>query len=125
MIEVNGMAHVILTVSHVGQGARLRRAVTFLGLEEGYDGNTFLYHVGGRIGARHPALRAKNTRVRGSQTGSACIICAFACARARHRQGRGETAFDGRRHRSAPIGGDLRRATTTSSSKIPTASDWR
>ncbi len=48
-IEVNGMAHVILTVS---QWERAREfyaeLLPFLGLTKVYDGNNFLYHVGGR-----------------------------------------------------------------------------
>ena len=49
MIEVNGMAHVILTVSD-WQKSRLFYAelLPFLGLRKVYDGNNFLYHVGGR-----------------------------------------------------------------------------
>jgi len=49
MIEINGMAHVILTVgdwdkAHAFYGGLL----PFLGLKKVYDGNNFLYHVGGR-----------------------------------------------------------------------------
>src|SRR5260370_39616981 len=49
MIEVNGMAHVILTVSQ-WQKARAfyGELLPFLGLTKVYDGNNFLYHVGGR-----------------------------------------------------------------------------
>jgi len=49
MIEVNGMAHVILTV---GQWDKARafyaELLPFLGMTKVYDGNNFLYHVGGR-----------------------------------------------------------------------------
>ena len=49
MIELNGMAHVILTV---GQWDKARafyaELLPFLGMTKVYDGNNFLYHVGGR-----------------------------------------------------------------------------
>jgi catechol 2,3-dioxygenase-like lactoylglutathione lyase family enzyme len=49
MIEVNGMAHVILTVSQWDKAhAFYSELLPFLGLKKVYDGNNFLYHVGGR-----------------------------------------------------------------------------
>ena len=49
MIEVNGMAHVILTVSQWEKArAFYGELLPFLGLTKVYDGNNFLYHVGGR-----------------------------------------------------------------------------
>ena len=49
MIEVNGMAHVILTVSQWEKARAFYGALLpFLGLKKVYDGNNFLYHVGGR-----------------------------------------------------------------------------
>lgn len=49
MIEVNGMAHVILTVSQWEKArAFYAELLPFLGLTKVYDGNNFLYHVGGR-----------------------------------------------------------------------------
>lgn len=49
MIEINGMAHVVLTVSQ-WQKARdfYGQLCPFLGMTKVYDGNNFLYHVGGR-----------------------------------------------------------------------------
>jgi catechol 2,3-dioxygenase-like lactoylglutathione lyase family enzyme len=49
MIEVNGLAHVILTVNQ-WEKARAFYAglLPFLGMQKVYDGNNFLYHVGGR-----------------------------------------------------------------------------
>jgi len=49
MIEINGMAHVILTVSNF-EAARdfYCELLPFLGLVKVYDGNNFVYHVGGR-----------------------------------------------------------------------------
>jgi catechol 2,3-dioxygenase-like lactoylglutathione lyase family enzyme len=49
MIEVNGMAHVILTVSQWEKARNFyAELLPFLGLKKVYDGNNFLYHVGGR-----------------------------------------------------------------------------
>ncbi|MDG2284502.1 MAG: VOC family protein [Alphaproteobacteria bacterium] len=49
MIEVNGMAHVILTVSQWEKAREFyAELLPFLGLAKVYDGNNFLYHVGGR-----------------------------------------------------------------------------
>ncbi len=49
MIDINGMAHVILTVSDF-EAARdfYCELLPFLGLTKVYDGNNFVYHVGGR-----------------------------------------------------------------------------
>ena len=49
MIEVNGMAHIILTVSQWEKArAFYAELLPFLGMAKVYDGNNFLYHVGGR-----------------------------------------------------------------------------
>ena len=49
MIDVNGMAHVILTVSQWDKAhAFYGELLPFLGMTKVYDGNNFLYHVGGR-----------------------------------------------------------------------------
>ena len=49
MIEVNGMAHVILTVSQWDKARNFySELLPFLGMKKVYDGNNFLYHVGGR-----------------------------------------------------------------------------
>ncbi len=48
-IEINGAAHVILTVSNWEKAhAFYSELLPFLGLTKVYDGNNFLYHVGGR-----------------------------------------------------------------------------
>ena len=48
-IEVNGMAHVILTVSQFEKAREFYcELMPFLGLQKVYDGNNFVYHVGGR-----------------------------------------------------------------------------
>ena len=82
MIEVNGMAHVILTVSDWDKShAFYAELLPFLGLKKVFDGNNFLYHVGGRtalgiqrcaeehtgapfvqnrIGLHHLCIRARN-----------------------------------------------------------------
>ena len=49
MIEINGAAHVILTVSQWEKAhAFYSELMPFFGLTKVYDGNNFLYHVGGR-----------------------------------------------------------------------------
>ena len=49
MIEINGLAHVILTVSQWDKArAFYCQLLPFLGLKKVYDGNNFVYHVGGR-----------------------------------------------------------------------------
>jgi catechol 2,3-dioxygenase-like lactoylglutathione lyase family enzyme len=49
MIEVNGMAHVILTVSQWDKARTFYcELLPFLGLKKVYDGNNMIYHVGGR-----------------------------------------------------------------------------
>lgn len=49
MIEINGVAHIILTVSQWEKACDFySRMCTFLGLTKVYEGNNFLYHVGGR-----------------------------------------------------------------------------
>jgi catechol 2,3-dioxygenase-like lactoylglutathione lyase family enzyme len=82
MIEVNGMAHVILTVSQWDKArAFYCGLLPFLGMKKVYDGNNFVYHVGGRtavgiqrvapehegdrfvqnrVGLHHLCLRARN-----------------------------------------------------------------
>jgi catechol 2,3-dioxygenase-like lactoylglutathione lyase family enzyme len=49
MIEVNGMAHVILTVSSFDQALTFYgRLMPFLGLRQVFEGDGFAYWVGGR-----------------------------------------------------------------------------
>ena len=49
MVEVNGMAHVVLTVSEFEKSrAFYCELLPFLGLQKVYDGNNYVYHVGGR-----------------------------------------------------------------------------
>lgn len=48
-IEINGCAHVVLTVSDWEKAhAFYSELCPFLGMTKVYDGNNFLYHVGGR-----------------------------------------------------------------------------
>ena len=49
MIEVNGMAHVILTVSQfVASREFYCELLPYLGMQKVFDGDNFVYHVGGR-----------------------------------------------------------------------------
>lgn len=82
MIEINGAAHVILTVSNWEKAREFyAEFLPFLGMVKVYDGNNFLYHVGGktalgiqrcaeayegerfvqnRVGLHHLCLRARS-----------------------------------------------------------------
>ena len=58
MIHINGMAHVILTVSRFEDSrAFYCELLPFLGMHKVYDGNNFVYHVGGRtaLGIQRPS----------------------------------------------------------------------
>ena len=49
MIQINGNAHTILTVSQFDEAREFyNELLPFLGLTKVYDGNNFVYHVGGR-----------------------------------------------------------------------------
>jgi len=71
MIEVNGVAHLILTVSQWEKAhAFYSELLPFLGMTKVYDGNNFLYHVGGRTaigiqrcGPEHAGERVVPNRV--------------------------------------------------------------
>ena len=84
MIEVNGMAHVILTVSQ-WEKARTFYAelLPFLGMTKVYDGKNFLYHVGGRtaIGIQRCAQEYQSARFVQNRVGLHHL-----CLRARSRE---------------------------------------
>jgi catechol 2,3-dioxygenase-like lactoylglutathione lyase family enzyme len=84
MIEVNGMAHVILTVSQWDKArAFYAELLPFLGMSKVYDGNNFLYHVGGRtaIGIQRCAPEHENERFVANRVGMHHL-----CLRARSRE---------------------------------------
>ena len=84
MIEVNGMAHVILTVSQCDKArAFYGELLPFLGLQKVYDGNNFLYHVGGRtaVGIQRCAAEHEGQRFVANRIG----LHHF-CIRARSRE---------------------------------------
>ena len=65
MPEMNGMAHVILTVSQWEKArAFYSELCPFLGMTKVYDGNNFLYHVGARtaLGIQRPAPEHEGER---------------------------------------------------------------
>ena len=127
MIEVNGMAHVILTVSQWDKArAFYGELLPFLGLTKVYDGNNFLYHVGGRtaVGIQRAAPEHEGQRFVANRIGLHHL-----CLRARSRE---DVDRVGAKLREiAPISTAVRwratgrRATTTSCSRIPTASGWK
>ena len=58
MIQINGVAHVILTASRFDEArAFYCELLPFLGMRKVFDGNDFVYHVGGRtaLGIQRPA----------------------------------------------------------------------
>jgi len=64
-IEINGAAHVILTVGDWDKAHAFYSGLCpFLGMTKVYDGNNFLYHVGGRtaLGIQRPAPEHEGER---------------------------------------------------------------
>ena len=83
MIEVNGMAHVILTVSRFEESREFYcELLPFLGMHKVYDGNNFVYHVGGRtaLGIQRPSPEYANERFEQNRVGLHHL-----CLRARSR----------------------------------------
>ena len=64
MIDINGMAHVILTVSRFDLARQFYGAVLpFMGMSKVFDGEGFVYWVGGRTalaGAAWPKSARRN-----------------------------------------------------------------
>jgi catechol 2,3-dioxygenase-like lactoylglutathione lyase family enzyme len=84
MIEVNGLAHVILTVGDWEKArAFYAELLPFLGMTKVYDGNNFLYHVGGRtaIGIQRCAQEHETARFIQNRVGLHHL-----CLRARSRE---------------------------------------
>ena len=84
MIEVNGMAHVILTVSRFEESRDYYcELLPFLGMHKVYDGNNFVYHVGGRtaLGIQRPAPEYADERFVQNRVGLHHL-----CLRARSRE---------------------------------------
>jgi catechol 2,3-dioxygenase-like lactoylglutathione lyase family enzyme len=84
MIEINGAAHVVLTV---GQWARAcefyGELLPFLGMQKVYEGKNFVYHVGGRtaVGIQRPAPEHEGQRFVQNRVGLHHL-----CFRARSRE---------------------------------------
>lgn len=84
MIEVNGLAHVILTVNQWDKAhAFYAGLLPFLGMQKVFDGNNFLYHVGGRtaIGIQRCAEELQGERFNQNRIGLHHL-----CLRARTRE---------------------------------------
>ncbi len=84
MIEINGTAHFVLTVSQFELAQEFYgELLPFLGLTKVYDGNDFLYHVGGRtaVGVRRCAPEFAGERFQHNRVG-----LHHACFRARSRE---------------------------------------
>ena len=84
MIEVNGMAHVILTVSRFDEAREFYcELLPFLGMQLVYEGNNFVYHVGGRtaLGIQRAAPEYEDERFVPNRVGLHHL-----CLRARSRE---------------------------------------
>ena len=84
MIEINGTAHFILTVSQFDKAREFYcELLPFLGLTKVYDGNNFVYHVGGRtaVGIQRCAPEYEGERFVQNRVG-----LHHACLRARSRE---------------------------------------
>lgn len=84
MIEINGAAHIILTVSQWEEACDFySQLCPFLGMTKVYDGNNFLYHVGGRtaLGIQRCAEEFAGERFRQNRVGLHHV-----CFRARSRE---------------------------------------
>ncbi len=84
MIEINGAAHIVLTVSQWEKARDFYSLLCpFLGMTKVYDGNNFLYHVGGRtaLGIQRCAEEYADERFRQNRVG-----LHHACFRARNRE---------------------------------------
>jgi len=90
MIEVNGMAHVVLTVSRFDEArAFYGELLPFLGMHKIFDGNDFVYHVGGRtaLGIQRSAPAYEGERFVQNRVGLHHL-----CLRARSREDVDEAA---------------------------------
>ena len=84
MIEINGMAHVVLTVSRFDEArAFYCELLPFLGMHKVFDGNHFVYHVGGRtaLGIQRAAPEHEGERFVQNRVGLHHL-----CLRARSRE---------------------------------------
>ena len=84
MPEINGMAHVILTVSQWEKARTFYSSLCpFLGMTKVFDGNNFLYHVGGRtaLGIQRPSSAHEGERFVQNRVGLHHL-----CFRARSRE---------------------------------------
>ena len=82
-IEINGMAHVILTVSDFDASRVFYcELLPFLGMKKVYDGNNFVYHIGGRtaLGIQRCAKEHEGRRFEQIASGSTISVCAPARA---------------------------------------------
>ncbi len=84
MIDINGMAHVILTVNQFDRAREFYcELLPFLGMQKVFDGNDFVYHVGGRtaLGIQRSAPEHADDRYHQNRVGLHHL-----CFRARSRE---------------------------------------
>ncbi len=84
MIEVNGMAHVILTVSQFEKArAFYKELLPFLGMKLVFDGDETCYHVGGRTAI---GIRRCDPEFAGERFAQLRVGLHHLCLRARSRE---------------------------------------
>src|SRR5260370_30830679 len=82
-IEVNGIAPIFLTASNFERSREFyRKLLPFLGMKPVIDSDTSFYCVGGRTASGSTRRPPSMQELRSSKIASACIISAFAPARA-------------------------------------------
>ena len=77
MIEVNGIAHIILTVSRFTESRIFyKKLLPFLGLQLVFDGEDMCYHVGARtgVGIQRCAPEHQGERFVQARTGAAPFL---------------------------------------------------
>lgn len=83
-MEINGMAHVILTVKNFAVAVPFyEKLLTFLGMKQVFKGEEFLYHVGGRTAL---GISKGDERYRHDQFAQGRVGFHHLCFRARSRQ---------------------------------------
>jgi hypothetical protein len=82
-MEINGMAHVVLTVSNFETVVPFyEKLLAFLGMKRVFKGEEFLYYVGGRTALGSPKAMTVIVKSSLSRAGWVCIISVFAHANA-------------------------------------------
>jgi catechol 2,3-dioxygenase-like lactoylglutathione lyase family enzyme len=124
-MEINGIAHVVLTVSDFAASVPFyEKLLPYLGMKKVFKGEEFLYYLGGKTGV---AISKCDERYRHETfAGSACTISAFVPGN--EATSTASTVFCrswAPRSFTRPRRGGGFRAITRCCSRTPTASAWR